>query len=146
MQSDEFFMKEAYNQAMEASEINEVPVGAVIVFNNRIIARGHNSTERLKDVTAHAEMLAITSASEALGGKYLKNCTMYVTLEPCVMCAGAINWSQIPKIVYAASDEKRGFLKNKIELHNTCDFVQTEFYKKESAELIINFFKEKRGE
>lgn len=99
----------ALAEAEEAFAAGEIPVGAVIVCNDRVIARGHNLTETLKDVTAHAEMMAITAASENLGGKYLPDCTLYVTVEPCVMCAGALGWSQIGRIVYGASDEKRGF-------------------------------------
>lgn len=106
---DDFFMKEAYKEALLALEANEVPIGAVIVCNGRIIGRGHNLTERLNDVTAHAEMQAFTSASNFLGGKYLKDCTLYVTMEPCVMCAGASYWTQISKIVFGAYDPQRGF-------------------------------------
>jgi len=106
---DTYFMKKALEEAHIAFEKGEVPVGAVIVIDNRIIARAHNLTELLHDVTAHAEMQAITAAANFIGGKYLKGCTLYVTLEPCQMCAGALNWSQISKIVYAARDEKRGF-------------------------------------
>src|SRR3954470_12992910 len=102
-------MREAFKEAQRSLEADEVPVGAVIVAENRIIARGHNLTERLTDVTAHAEMQAITAAANALGGKYLLECTLYVTLEPCPMCAGALNWSQITKVVYGARDPKRGF-------------------------------------
>lgn len=108
--SDEYFMKQAFIEAQKAREKDEVPVGAVIVCNNQIIAKTHNLTETLNDVTAHAEMLAITSASEYLGGKYLNDCTLYVTLEPCVMCAGALNWSQLKRIVYGASDAKKRLL------------------------------------
>jgi tRNA(adenine34) deaminase len=106
--TDQYFMKQAFQEAKEAFRKDEVPVGAVVVSQGTIISRAHNLTETLNDVTAHAEMLAITSASEHLGGKYLNNCTLYVTLEPCTMCAGALNWSQIGKIVYGAADEKRG--------------------------------------
>jgi len=106
---DEYYMGEALKEARAAFDEDEIPVGAVIVGNGRIIARGHNSTELLHDVTAHAEMIAITSAAQAIGGKYLTDCTLYVTLEPCVMCAGALAWAQIGRIVYGASDPKRGF-------------------------------------
>ena len=106
--NDEFFMKQAFLEAKKAFDKDEVPVGAVVVLKNRIIARGHNLTEQLSDVTAHAEVQAITSAAQFLGSKYLKGCTMYVSLEPCVMCAGALFWSQIDKVVFAARDEKRG--------------------------------------
>ena len=106
---DERYMREALREAMEAAEEDEVPVGAVVVCRGRIIAKGHNMTERLKDPTAHAEMIAITAASEAMGGKYLTDCTLYVTVEPCPMCAGALAWSQISRVVYGALDPKRGF-------------------------------------
>ena len=108
---DTYFMKKALQEAEEAFHKGEVPVGAIIVIQDKIIARAHNLTELLNDVTAHAEMQAITSASNFLGGKYLTGCTLYVTLEPCQMCAGALYWSQISKVVYGASDEKRGFTK-----------------------------------
>ncbi|MBD5329131.1 MAG: nucleoside deaminase [Bacteroides sp.] len=108
-EKDERFMRMALAEAMEAAEQGEIPVGAVITVNDRVIARGHNLTETLNDVTAHAEMIAITSAAENLGGKYLPECTIYVTVEPCSMCAGALGWSQIGRIVYGASDSKRGF-------------------------------------
>jgi tRNA(adenine34) deaminase len=109
--SDEHFMKQALLEAEAAFLEGEIPVGAVVVCNNQIIARAHNQTERLTDVTAHAEILALTAASEYLGSKYLTDCTLYVTLEPCVMCAGALAWAQLGKLVYGASDEKRGFLR-----------------------------------
>ena len=109
--SDEYFMKQALAEARVASEEDEVPVGAVIVCGDRIIARAHNQTERLNDPTAHAEMIAITSATSALGAKYLTDCRLYVTVEPCVMCAGAIGWSQLSAVIYGTSDEKRGFAK-----------------------------------
>lgn len=107
--SDEYFMKEALKEAQKAFEADEVPVGAVVVCGNRIIARSHNLTERLNDVTAHAEMQAITAAANYLGSKYLNECTLYITLEPCVMCAGACFWAQLGKLIYGASDLKRGF-------------------------------------
>lgn len=111
MLSDEYYMQQALTEAQKAFERDEVPVGTVIVCGERIIARGHNLTETLKDVTAHAEMQAITAAANYLGGKYLIDCTIYVTVEPCVMCAGALGWSQISRIVYGATDEKRGFVR-----------------------------------
>ncbi|MGF1565807.1 MAG: nucleoside deaminase [Flavobacteriales bacterium] len=114
-QSDETFMKQALIEAEKAFEAGEVPVGAVIVSKGRVIGRGHNLTERLHDFTAHAEMQAFTAASEFLGGKYLDQCTLYVTLEPCVMCAGAAGWTRVGRIVYGASDEKRGY--KRLELH-----------------------------
>ncbi len=107
--TDEYFMREALKEATKALEIGEVPVGAVVVCQNRIIARAHNQTEKLTDATAHAEMLAITSAANHLGSKYLSECTLYVTLEPCVMCAGALHWSQLQKLVFGASDVQRGY-------------------------------------
>ena len=107
--SDEYFMKEALKEAQKAFELDEIPVGAVIVCDNKIIARAHNFTERLNDVTAHAEMQAFTAAADYLGGKYLNECTLYVTLEPCVMCAGASYWTQIGRIVYGCRDNKRGY-------------------------------------
>lgn len=114
-QSDETFMKQALIEAEKAFEAGEVPVGAVIVSKGRVIGRGHNLTERLHDFTAHAEMQAFTAASEYLGGKYLDQCTLYVTLEPCVMCAGAAGWTRVGRIVYGASDEKRGY--KRLEVH-----------------------------
>ena len=109
--SPERFMREAYMQAQMAFEIGEVPIGAVVVCKNRIIARAHNQVEMLKDATAHAEMLALTAAFEYLGSKYLEECSLYVTLEPCVMCAGAMNWAQIDAVYFGASDPKRGFTR-----------------------------------
>jgi len=107
--TDDYFMQEALKEANKALEISEVPVGAVVVCKNRIIARGHNQTEKLTDATAHAEMLSVTSAANFLGSKYLNECTLYVTLEPCVMCAGALHWTQLYKLVYGASDVQRGY-------------------------------------
>jgi tRNA(adenine34) deaminase len=108
---DEYFMKRAYTEAQQAFKEGEIPIGAVVVCQNKIIARAHNLTELLNDVTAHAEMQAITAAANLLGGKYLTRCTLYVTIEPCTMCAGALGWSQIDRVVYGAGDEKRGFRK-----------------------------------
>lgn len=142
--SDEYFMKEALKEAQKAFDEDEVPVGAIVVCDNKIIARAHNMTEKLNDVTAHAEMLAITSATNFLGGKYLNECTIYVTLEPCVMCAGALYWSQVKKIVYAASDEKRGFNSvGKNILHPKTEVVANTL-SNESTELLTTFFKSKR--
>ena len=121
--TDEYFMRIALNEATTAFERDEIPVGAIIVSNNKIIAKAHNLTETLTDVTAHAEMQAITSATNYLGGKYLQNCTLYVTLEPCVMCGGALYWSQISKVVYGASDERRGFKAKIGELHPKTEIV-----------------------
>lgn len=141
--SDEYFMKKALGEASLAFEKNEVPVGAVVVIDNTIIAKAHNLTELLNDVTAHAEMQAITSAANYLGGKYLKKCTLYVTLEPCQMCAGALYWSQIAKIVYGASDEKRGFTAMQTQLHPKTEVVKG-VLENECATLLHNFFKNKR--
>lgn len=142
--SDQYFMKQAFVEAQKAREKNEVPVGAVMVCNNQIIARAHNLTETLNDVTAHAEMLAITSAAEYLGGKYLNDCTLYVTLEPCVMCAGGLNWSQIKRIVYGASDEKRGFERCSPRLAHPKTEVLSGVMKDECQQIIQDFFKQKR--
>lgn len=143
MFTDEYFMKIALQEAQTAFEEDEIPVGCIIVFDNRIIARAHNLTEKLTDVTAHAEMQAITSAANFLGGKYLQNCTMYVTLEPCVMCAGALNWSQISKVVIGARDEKRGFINKGLSLHPKTEMVSG-IMETECSSLILNFFKNKR--
>ncbi|MGY6741696.1 MAG: nucleoside deaminase [Cecembia sp.] len=143
--SDEYFMNEALKQAKIAFEEEEVPVGAVIVCRNKIIARAYNQTEKLRDVTAHAEILAITAASNALGAKYLPECKLYVTLEPCVMCAGAGFWSQLGELYYGASDPKRGFsLLGKGILHPKTK-VQYGLMAKESKELLDNFFKKLRN-
>lgn len=142
--SDEHFMKEAYKEAEKALEADEVPVGAVVVCNNRIIARAHNLSERLNDVTAHAEMQAFTSAANYLGAKYLHDCTLYVTLEPCVMCAGAAYWTQISRIVYSASDDKRGYSRiNKKILHPKTK-VKSSVMEKECSEILVEFFKGRR--
>lgn len=142
--TEEYFMREALKEAQKAFDIMEIPVGAVVVCKNRIIARGHNQTERLTDATAHAEMIAITAAANYLGSKYLSECTLYVTLEPCVMCAGALNWVQLQKLVFGASDIQRGYsLIEKSLLHQ-----KTEVVKGVSAdlskELIDLFFKQIR--
>ena len=136
-------MKMALQEAEAAKDLQEVPIGCVIVMNNRVIARGHNLTEQLNDVTAHAEMQAITSASNFLGGKYLKDCTMYVTLEPCVMCAGALAWSQISNVVIGARDEKRGFINKNLQLHPKTEII-TGILENECSVLVKAFFKEKR--
>lgn len=141
--TDDFFMKKALQEAEAAFEKGEVPVGAIIVVDNKVIARTHNLTEMLNDVTAHAEMQAITSAANFIGGKYLKNCTLYVTLEPCQMCAGALYWSQISKIVYGASDENRGFMKMGTQLHPKTEVVSG-VLEKECSELMTTFFKSRR--
>ena len=140
---DNYFMRRALDEAKIALQKDEVPVGAVIVSNNQIIARSHNLTETLNDVTAHAEMQAITSAANYLGGKYLENCTMYVTMEPCQMCAGALYWSQISKIVIGASDSHRGFRVMNTKLHPKTKVIDG-VLAKESKSLIDDFFKKKR--
>ncbi|MDD3321813.1 MAG: nucleoside deaminase [Paludibacter sp.] len=141
---DVFFMKQALHEAQRASECNEVPIGAVIVCQGRIIARGHNLTETLIDVTAHAEMQAITAASQFLGGKYLTDCTLYVTVEPCVMCAGALGWSQISRIVFGTADEKRGFLRFAPNALHPKTEVLSGILEEECSKLVKNFFINKR--
>lgn len=136
-------MKKALQEAETAFEKGEIPVGAVIVIDNKVIARTHNLTEILNDVTAHAEMQAITSAANFIGGKYLKNCTLYVTLEPCQMCAGALYWSQISKIVFGASDENRGFTKMGTHLHPKTEVVSG-VLEKDCALLLRAFFRMRR--
>ncbi|NEW78623.1 MAG: nucleoside deaminase [Gelidibacter sp.] len=141
---DTYFMKRALQEAEMALDKNEVPIGAVIVMNNQIIARAHNLTETLNDVTAHAEMQAFTAAADFLGGKYLKECTLYVTLEPCQMCAGASYWTQIGRIVYGASEEKRGFLAMNTTLHPKTVVVGG-VLEDECSKLLKRFFIEKRN-
>lgn len=141
--NDEYFMRQALDEAQKAFDADEIPVGAVVVANDQIIARAHNFTEKLNDVTAHAEMQAITSAADFLGGKYLKGCTMYITLEPCVMCAGALYWSQIDKIVFAASDEKRGASRVGDLYHPKTKIVRG-ILEAEGRELMLKFFQKKR--
>jgi Cytosine/adenosine deaminases len=141
---DNYFMKQALSEAQKAFDKGEVPIGAVIVSNNRIIARAHNLTESMTDVTAHAEMQAITAAANVLGGKYLKDCTLYVTLEPCPMCAGALGWSQITKIVYGASDEKRGYLKFAPQALHPKTLIVSGVMAEESLQLMKAFFQDKR--
>lgn len=143
--NDEYFMGEALKEAQKAFEISEVPVGAVVVCKNRIIARAHNQTEKLTDATAHAEMLAITSAANYLGSKYLNECTLYVTLEPCVMCAGALHWVQLQKLVFGASDVQRGFTLVGTPLLHPKTEVVTGIRAVEAKELIDNFFKNIRA-
>lgn len=142
--ADEIFMKEALKEAGKALEQDEVPIGAVIVSKGKIIGRGHNLTERLNDVTAHAEMQAFTAAASYLGGKYLKDCTLYVTVEPCVMCAGASYWTQISRIVYGAEDEKRGFSKINGTITHPKTEVTAGIMQQECATLIKDFFLKKR--
>jgi len=141
--TDEYFMKKALQEAEMAFDKGEIPVGAVIVVAEKVIARTHNLTELLNDVTAHAEMQAITAAANFLGGKYLKDCTLYVTLEPCQMCAGALYWSQISKIVFGASDTHRGYEKMGTQLHPKTTVVRG-VLAEEAADLMKRFFAEKR--
>ena len=141
--SDEYYMKQAFNEAELALEADEIPIGAVVVCNGKIIARSHNLTETLNDVTAHAEMLAITAAANALGAKYLDECTLYVTLEPCPMCAGALAHSHIGKVVYAADDQKNGFSIYGNMLHPKTKVVR-DVLKEECISLLTDFFKNKR--
>jgi len=141
--TDDYFMKKALQEAEMAFEKGEIPVGAVIVVDNKVIARSHNLTELLNDVTAHAEMQSITAAANFLGGKYLKNCTLYVTLEPCQMCAGALYWSQISKVVFGARDDQRGFLTLGTQLHPKTQVIQG-VLANECADLMKRFFASKR--
>ena len=141
--TDEYFMKKALQEAETAFDKGEIPVGAIIVIDNKIIARSHNLTELLNDVTAHAEMQSITAAANFLGGKYLKDCTLYVTLEPCQMCAGALYWSQISKIVFGARDEQRGFLTLGTKLHPKTQ-INHGVLEAECANIMKRFFAEKR--
>ena len=143
--SDEYYMKLAIKEAQKAGERNEVPIGAIVVCQERIIGRGHNLTETLTDVTAHAEMQAITAASQFLGGKYLTDCTLYVTIEPCVMCAGALGWAQISRIVYGASDEKRGFRCFAPAALHPKTVVVWGVLEEECSKLVKDFFKKRRS-
>ena len=145
MDDNEKFMKAALQEAMKALDSDEVPVGAVVVCEGRIVARAHNLTERLNDPTAHAEMQAITMATSAFGGKYLETCTLYVTLEPCSMCAAALSWAQIGKIVYGASDPKRGFSLYSPSLLHPKTIVEKGILEDECSSLVKNFFKSKRN-
>lgn len=144
MFDDNYFMRQALIEAKKAAEVGEIPIGAVIVCRNSIIARTHNLTETLHDVTAHAEMQAITSASETLGGKYLHDCTLYVTLEPCAMCAGALGWAQISKIVYGAEDPRRGFKRLAPDAIHPKTEVINGVMADECLQLVTEFFKKKR--
>lgn len=142
--SDEYFMQQALKEAKLAYDNDEVPVGAVVVSDNRIIARAHNQVEILTDFTAHAEILALTSASNYLGSKYLKECSLFVTLEPCVMCAGAIGWSQIKRVVYGAADDKKGFMRFGKDLLHPKTKLEYGILEEESKALLKSFFLEKR--
>ena len=144
LHSDEYFMQQALREAQKAADDDEVPVGAVVVSNNQIIARAHNQIERLSDTTAHAEMLAITSATSYIGAKYLKECTLYVTIEPCVMCAGALYWSQIGRVVYAAEDQKRGFMRYGKELIHPKTKIEYGILSEEAGAMMKRFFEGKR--
>ena len=141
---DEQFIRKALYEAQRAAEEGEIPIGAVIVCNDRIISRAHNLTEKLHDVTAHAEMQAITAAADLLGGKYLSDCTLYVTIEPCVMCAGAIGWAQIGRIVYGASDEKRGYQLYAPRALHPKAVVTRGVLEAECRQMMQDFFKQKR--
>ncbi len=143
--TDEYFMKEALKEAQKAFVKDEIPVGAVVVCNQQIIARAHNSTETLNDVTAHAEMLAFTAAADYLGGKYLTDCMLYVTLEPCVMCAGAAYWTQISKLAYGARDDKRGFLKLENKILHPTTLIQGGILENECRQILQDFFEKKRN-
>ncbi|UZT96528.1 nucleoside deaminase [Chryseobacterium fluminis] len=143
MFTDEYYMKMALQEAETALEKDEVPIGCIVVSNNRVIARAHNLTETLNDVTAHAEMQAITSAANFLGGKYLISCTLYVTMEPCVMCSGALSWSQISKVVIGARDEQRGFINKHLSLHPKTEII-TGIMENECSAIVKDFFRSKR--
>ena len=144
IQKDEQYMRRALDEARQALEEGEIPIGAVVVAKGRIISRAHNQTETLNDVTAHAEMRAITAAANALGGKYLTDCTLYVTVEPCPMCAGAIGWAQVPRIVYGAADEKRGYRRYAPNvLHPRANAIGG-ILEEECRQLMLDFFKSKR--
>ncbi len=142
--SDEYFMEKALQEAELAYEKGEVPVGAVVVCENQVIARAHNQTEQLRDVTAHAEVLALTAASNFLNSKYLRGCTLYVTLEPCVMCAGALYWSQLGRLVYGAADDKRGFMQYGKRLLHPHTQVEYGILLEESGRLLKAFFRQRR--
>lgn len=144
MFDDTYFMRQALIEAKEAAAQGEIPIGAVMVSRNSIIARAHNLTETLHDVTAHAEMQAITAAAETLGGKYLTGCTLYVTVEPCVMCAGALGWSQVSKVVYGAPDPRRGYRRISPDALHPKTEVIGGVLEEECAKLMVDFFKSKR--
>lgn len=144
MEEDNYYMKQALTEAKAAEEEGEIPIGAIVVCQGRIIAKAHNMTQRLIDVTAHAEMQAITSASAGLGNKYLNECTLYVTIEPCVMCAGAIAWAQLGRLVFGATDEKRGFSKYANNLLHPKTVVSSGIMAEECAALMKSFFAKKR--
>lgn len=145
-QEDEHFMRMAITEAKQALDAQEIPIGAIVVCNGKVVGRGYNLTEQLNDVTAHAEMQAFTAAAQTLGGKYLKNCTLYVTIEPCVMCAGASYWTQISRLVYGANEEKRGFTKINQNILHPKTLVKGGVLAEECGTLMTNFFRDKRKE
>jgi len=145
VKEDEYFMRIALQEAEKAFEAEEIPIGAVVVCKGRIVGRGYNLTEQLNDVTAHAEMQAFTAASQTLGGKYLKECTLYVTIEPCVMCAGAAYWTQIGRLVFGAKEEKRGFTTKSSNLLHPKTVMESGVLSEECAALMKRFFQDKRG-
>lgn len=142
---DEHFMRLALQEAQKAYDLKEIPIGAIVVCKGKIVGRGHNLTEQLNDVTAHAEMQAFTAASQTVGGKYLKDCTLYVTIEPCVMCAGASYWTQIGKLVYGASEPKRGFTTKSSQLLHPKTVLKSGVLAQECGALMTKFFADKRG-
>ena len=142
--SDEYFMKKAFDEAQIAFDKGEIPVGAIVVCNNKIVAKAHNLVETLNDVTAHAEILAISSAAEYLGGKYLPECTIYITLEPCVMCSGALQWAQIGRVVYGAKDETRGYNKNAPNALHKKTKITSGILEEECSNILKEFFAKKR--
>jgi len=144
--SDEYFMNEALKEAQKAMDLEEVPVGAVVVMHNRIIARAHNMTQQLNDVTAHAEMIAITSATNYLGAKYLSECTLFVTLEPCVMCASALKWAQLNRLVFAASDSRENFSRIKEQLLHKKTAVVPGILEEKASQLLKLFFLQRRNQ
>jgi tRNA(adenine34) deaminase len=144
MEQDEKFMQEALREARAAAAAGEIPIGAVVVWKDRVIGRGHNQTERLKDTTAHAEMIAVTAATESMGGKYLSDCTLYVTVEPCPMCAGALAWAQVGRIVYGAPDQRRGYSLFTPSLLHPRTTVTGGILQEECTALMLEFFKDKR--
>ena len=145
MEQDEKFMQEALREAREAFEAGEIPIGAVVVWKGRVIGRGHNQTEQLRDATAHAEMIAVTAATQAMGGKYLNDCTLYVTVEPCPMCAGALAWSQIGSVVYGAPDPRRGYSLFTPSLLHPRTAARGGVLSDDCSALMLEFFKSKRS-
>lgn len=146
MEADEKFMAEALRQAREALDAGEIPIGAVVVWKGRVIAKGHNLTETLHDPTAHAEMIAITAATESIGGKYLNDCTLYVTVEPCPMCAGALNWAQTGRVVYGAGDPRRGSSLYAPSLYHPRTEITAGVLAEPCSALMLDFFRSKRKE